>query len=588
MRYVTPLIHSVKGTVKRRPWRSGIIGVVVLLVLFFIYRGTRAAPPEYVTAPVEQGDLRQTVEAVGTVISERDLKLQFPTSGIVAHVAVKEGDKVKAGQRLAWLKAGDLAASVSVQLANLRSAEAQFQAMQEGARPEDIAIAEADVMNKRASLQAARASLANAEETLRTSKEKLVALEQEAETGLMGQRTIALSAAAEQISSAQSALANVDSVFSNNDLLDIFVKGDPGRYDLIHAQRLSVGTTLLTLGAQLGKASTNQEVLDAMQQVRSALSTANLVVTQAFDFVSGLPTSGYFTQTNKDAYKNTLDLQRSKMQNAMSGLDMATKSLNDAAASFNTRIASEKSMLTSAEGTKERAQADIRTFETSLLTTEAQLNLKRAPSRPTDIATAAARVQQAAGDLRRVQAIYSNTILTAPIDGTITQVSVKPGEALPTGAAITLLGTSPYRIEMFVSEIDIPKVQATQSGSVELDAFPGTHMKLKVSDVDTAPTDKDGVSKYRVKLDFVHPHNELKIGMTGDAEVTTGEKPNVVFAPRRAVLERDDGTTYVRVFQEDGAVEERTVTMGMEGGAGDVEIVTGLKQGETIVVLTKS
>jgi multidrug efflux pump subunit AcrA (membrane-fusion protein) len=140
---------------------------------------------------------------------------------------------------------------------------------------------------------------------------------------------------------------------------------------------------------------------------------------------------------------------------------------------------------------------------------------------------------------------------------------------------------------MYVSEIDVPKIQRTQSGSIELDAFRGIDMKLTASDIDTAPTDRDGVSKYRVKLDFVHAHPELKIGMTGDAQIITGVRDNVVHVPARAVLEHTDGTSYVRVLNDDARVEERAVTTGMEGEGGDME-VTGVRQGETIIVLEKS
>ena len=96
------------------------------------------------------------------------------------------------------------------------------------------------------------------------------------------------------------------------------------------------------------------------------------------------------------------------------------------------------------------------------------------------------------------------------------------------------------------------------------------------------------MSKYRVKLDFTDLQSDLKIGMTGDSEITTGFKPDVVSVPIRSVLEKENGTYYVRVLKTDGtSYEERSVTMGMEGVAGSVE-VTGVKEGETVVVLVKN
>ena len=77
-------------------------------------------------------------------------------------------------------------------------------------------------------------------------------------------------------------------------------------------------------------------------------------------------------------------------------------------------------------------------------------------------------------------------------DGIITKVNVKAGEMRPSSEpSVTMLGDSPYRIEMFVSEVDIPKVKLGQSGSIKLDAFQNKRFDLKVNDIDSAATDKD-------------------------------------------------------------------------------------------------
>jgi HlyD family secretion protein len=190
--------------------------------------------------------------------------------------------------------------------------------------------------------------------------------------------------------------------------------------------------------------------------------------------------------------------------------------------------------------------------------------------------------------LARYGADYADTVLTAPIDGTVTHVNIRIGESLPVGAAVTLLGDSPYRIEMFVSEIDIPKVLRTQSGSIELDAFRNAPFTLRVGDVDTAATDKDGVPKYRVRLDFVQRPSDVKVGMTGDAEITTDHRASALHVPARSVLSRADGTSYVRVLPSAGAdIVETDITTGIEGSAGEVEVLSGLMEGQTVVVLEK-
>src|SRR3989338_3652229 len=134
---------------------------------------TRPKQVEYVTALVERGDLRQTVEAIGTVISDRDLELQFLRTGIVEQILVKEGDLVKAGQTLARLRAAGEAADIASASARVTSAEADLRAMREGTRPEDIAIAEAQLQNSQAQLDVARSALQSAQRSVDSSEDEL-------------------------------------------------------------------------------------------------------------------------------------------------------------------------------------------------------------------------------------------------------------------------------------------------------------------------------------------------------------------------------------------------------------------------------
>ena len=139
---------------------------------------------------------------------------------------------------------------------------------------------------------------------------------------------------------------------------------------------------------------------------------------------------------------------------------------------------------------------------------------------------------------------------------------------------------------MYASEIDIPKVELQQEAEIELDAFPGKLFALTVAEVDPAATDIDGVPKYRVKLDFVETPQRIKIGMTGDTDIFTGRRDDVVFVSARAVLEAKDGSFYVRILKKNDEIEERTVEIGLEG-ENDIEILSGLTGGETVVVLIK-
>lgn len=578
-------ISSIFAFIKRNKWRLLIAAVIILPVAGLAMVALSPKQPEYVTAVSEKQDLKQTVEAVGTVISERDLQLQFASMGIVAQVYVKEGDIVKAGQRLAALRAGNLSAMVASAAAQVQAAEADLKALEEGSRPEDIAISEAEVASKRASLESAKTDLANAEKVLNESQNKLDALKQEALTSLFGTVTNVGSTVTKELTAVQNAISSVRDVFSNNDIVDAIVKYGSYEQTSINAS-LSATSSAITALYRDANPQDYEKALLLLTNVRKVVTDALTGVNRTFDLISVLPESSSFSETDRQAYKADLVAERNVLQTSLNTLDAESKSLRDASANFSTRISAEEASVVASQNAMDRAKSDIATFEASLRISEAQLQLKRAPVRSTDLAAAQANVRQMRASLARASADYSDTILTAPIEGRVTKVHVKAGEYTPTGAAITMLGNSPFRVEMYVSEIDVPKIQMTQTGSVELDAFRGTNFALRVSEVGTAATDRDGVPKYRVRLDFVYPHDELKIGMTGDASIVTGMQPGVVTVPLRAVLEKDDGTSYVRIMREDGTIEERDVETGLEGEGGDVE-VSGVQEGETVIVLEK-
>ena len=75
-------------------------------------------------------------------------------------------------------------------------------------------------------------------------------------------------------------------------------------------------------------------------------------------------------------------------------------------------------------------------------------------ARPEDIASAQAQVDSAYGALEIAQASYNNTIITAPTDGTVTAISIAPGQiATPNTSALTLVAhTTSHSVSVMVPE----------------------------------------------------------------------------------------------------------------------------------------
>jgi RND family efflux transporter MFP subunit len=579
------MLKRILQFIKRHPiWT--ILLLLLLVGLFFLFSWLFSSKgPEYITVEATQGDLAQTVEVVGEVVSDRDLGLQFPLAGVVSNVLVNEGDQVAAGQTLAQLRAGRESANVSAQRALLDAAVADLRNIEAGSRPEDIAIAQADVQNKLASLAAARSSQRSAQQTLQAARANLTALELEVGVSLGGQITTAVSSAAQQLSAARSALAVADSILGDPTVRTA-VRND-SYLDITLLNRYITDARSAIDGISTSNTTDYSAAISTLNAAVSAVSTTSQSLATLRTSIGNLALGGSFNRTVRDGHVATFTTQETTVQGILSAVNGALTSLQNASAGLDTRISNEQSAITNAQGSYDRATADIATFQSLVAIAQAQLDKTQAGARPSELDAARARVRQAQANVYSAGSAWTDTQLKAPVEGLITKVNVKAGEFSPVGPAVNMLGTSPFRMELFVSEIDVPKLTIGQEGTTTLEAFPGINYAMKVSGIDSDTTDRDGTPKYKVLLDFVYEHPEFKVGMTGDATIITDSRSAVVSVPGRAVLKREDGTEYIRIRKDAQTVIERDVTLGINGADGLVEVMKGVSAGEEIIVLEK-
>jgi HlyD family secretion protein len=154
-----------KDTLKliRRNW----ILLLILLVgvgIFAAFRLTRKPDAEYFTAKVEQGDIRQVIEATGTINPVTLVQVGSQVSGMISKLYVDFNSKVTQGQVIA---------EIDPKL---------FQ----GA----VLQAQADLQNAQATLAAAKANLAKDEATLKQNKLDYERAARLAPDGVMSQQQL--------------------------------------------------------------------------------------------------------------------------------------------------------------------------------------------------------------------------------------------------------------------------------------------------------------------------------------------------------------------------------------------------------------
>ena len=128
-----------------------IIGILFLALLAGCAQGG-AKPTPTPTATAKKASA-SGASAQGYVTPIRYADLAFRTSGRVTQVLVTDGDQVKAGQALVKLQDTELKAA-------LTQAQANLKALQNGARAEEIAAAQANLDIAQSQLEVAQANLA--------------------------------------------------------------------------------------------------------------------------------------------------------------------------------------------------------------------------------------------------------------------------------------------------------------------------------------------------------------------------------------------------------------------------------------------
>ena len=150
-----------------RKWMIGLValGILAAAAVVFVYRGELlgvAVLQETVQAAEELPAVKASDDVVAdaVVLPIKSAQLSLPVGGIVAEVAIKEGEQVAVGQVLVRLEASRQAAAVAQAEAQLLRAQLAVVDLQAGPRPEEIAAAQAAV-------EAAQAQLARVEQGVR-------------------------------------------------------------------------------------------------------------------------------------------------------------------------------------------------------------------------------------------------------------------------------------------------------------------------------------------------------------------------------------------------------------------------------------
>jgi multidrug efflux pump subunit AcrA (membrane-fusion protein) len=182
--------------------------------------------------------------------------------------------------------------------------------------------------------------------------------------------------------------------------------------------------------------------------------------------------------------------------------------------------------------------------------------------------------------------------LRAPGAGIVKKVYLEERETFKPGMSALLLVSSGYKIRSDISELDISKVRYVNGNEalIRFDAFPEKSFKGKVVFIEPQEILKEGDVYFRTDVFLENRGEEIRSGMTADVVLYGLLKKEVLRIPELAVYKRE-GRSLVKVARgierkediDEGALSEVEIVTGISDGE-LVEVVSGLTEGEFVAV----
>lgn len=200
-------------------------------------------------------------------------------------------------------------------------------------------------------------------------------------------------------------------------------------------------------------------------------------------------------------------------------------------------------------------------------------------------------IRQAKGSVDFYQTQLANTVIRAPINGTILERVVEQGEFVTTGFVgdrgakgfvVSMADLNDLQVELDINQNDFGKLKPKQKGVITTDAFPDRRYNGEIEEV--APEANRQKATVQVKVKVLNPDDYLRPEMNASvAFVEAGAPAGVaagkplIFVPLTSVR---DGSVFVL---ENGVVVKREVKAAANTPQG-LRLDDGLKGGEELIV----
>ncbi len=184
--------------------------------------------------------------------------------------------------------------------------------------------------------------------------------------------------------------------------------------------------------------------------------------------------------------------------------------------------------------------------------------------------------------LLRSREVERTLTLYAPASGVVTELGVRSGmEVAPNANLYTIADLSQVWILAEVYEYELPWLSLGQQATVEISYLPGRQMRGELTYIAPFLDPKTRTAEVRLELD--NADGTLKPEMFGNAVIEGTPRQDVLAIPTDAVI-RSGARNVAIVSLGDGRFAPRDLELGLDTGDGWLEVLSGLREGERVVV----
>ena len=621
-------IRIFKITKKRMVILITIFLILISSYFYFNKEDTKETSVSQKELTVRKDDLKISIEADGRVVAEDGVELSFSVSGNnleVKEVFVKEGDKIKKGDKIATVKTETLELNVRTVYSSYLSALADYNQTMDGATDKQIADAKDGIVSAEISFDQAKISLEDtkqsAEESIQSAKDDIYDAEnslKDAEENLNDNKD---ELSSEDVNDAYESL--VDNIKSANISLDSVLKESD---EIIGVDDKCINDDFESVLGARSSSSLNQakdsyvKSRDELEKLNSSVILLNfdssyneiniaanqaVLVLREFEehlyymklMMEATITFSGLSQTNINSFMSTIISNRTAINTKITSLNTKIEAVDDAKDSLSDYITDyedAKRDLDNANRDLANVEADtkrsIENSEATLRSRELSVEQKKrdysdliTPLTVAEKASARSRLTGASVSLEKSQNELKNATIFSPIDGEIAMLNYKTGDIIIDNSSsdpvAVIINNDTLFIEVDIEEADINKIKIGQVVYADFDALDNIKLDGEVSFISlTSKTNNNGIVTYLVRIVIMNKgDNQIREGMTALVDFVTAEAKDILIIPVSAVKNVDDKPSVLNNNKE-----WVPVTTGFTDGK-NVEIIKGLNAGDKIV-----